>query len=275
MIRKFLVISEGGLLPFYLSKDLVGLDKHLLSGFCSAIYSISQELTYPLKTIGFERNKMIIEKIKHQEIQDLLMAMLFDEYHIEEGIINKIRYIYSKFFESREFKDVSEAINSKKLNRRISDVMEDISLKNFISNNILIIRSILDPIIQDEKNSIYAYSLNSSMNNILYCNGIKEMVKYYPGVDLKGIIIDYLYLLKMETIPQGDKFIGMDLPNGLDVKDYYNTGQKTLGIVINTSINMSDEPNNELLLYFFGKNMIMRSYIPVIEVKLRNALLNK
>ena len=70
-------------------------------------------------------------------------------------------------------------------------------------------------------------------------------------------------------------FSQSDLPNGLDVKDYYNTGQKTLGIVINTSINMSDEPNNELLLFFFGKNMIMRSYIPVIEVTLRNALLNK
>ncbi len=76
----------------------------------------------------------------------------------------------------------------------------------------------------------------------------------------------------MDTIPQGDKFIGIDLPMGLDIDDYVQTGEKTFGIVINTSINLKEEPNNELLLYFFGKNTLMRSCVPDIEERLRSTM---
>jgi len=81
-----------------------------------------------------------------------------------------------------------------------------------------------------------------------------------------------LLVWKLEKIPQGDQFTGQELPTGLDLNDYANTGHKMYGMVINTSFNLKEEPNNELLLYLFGKNILMRSLIPQIEIKLRETL---
>ena len=67
MIKKVLIIHESGLLPFYLSQDDTNIDGDLLSGFCQAIFSISIELTFPLKHIGFEKNKMLVQNINNPE----------------------------------------------------------------------------------------------------------------------------------------------------------------------------------------------------------------
>ena len=77
---------------------------------------------------------------------------------------------------------------------------------------------------------------------------------------------------KLGKIPQGDQFTGAELSTGLDLNDYVNTDRKVYGMVINTSFNLKEEPNNELLLYLFGKNILMRSFIPQIEAKLREIL---
>jgi hypothetical protein len=272
MIRKVLLIKDSGLLPFFISQDNIEIDKDLLSGFCSALYDISIELKFPLKTVGFEENKMIVESIEHWNKNRILIAMLFDEYHIDEAIKNKIRYVYEKFFLSEEFGDQTRRLNNEQLDNAVLNIVNDIPLRIFLRKNLNAIQEILDPILLEKDNDIFAYALTSSNNSIIYCNGTYELTKNRPGEIIEDIIKDFLVLMKFEKIPHGDKFLGMDMSDGLDLKDFLNSGQKTLGIVINTSINLKEEPNNELLLYFFGKNMLMRSCVPNIEEQLRNRL---
>lgn len=272
MIRKFLLISEGGLLNFYLNQDDIKIDGDLLSGFCKALYDISLELTFPLKTVGFVQNKMIVEDIKHSSEITLLLAMIFDEYHIEEGIKNKIHHIYERFFKNIDFQEEYRNLKNEILDEKITSIINDVPLKTLIENNLDIIKELLDPILLERENNIEAYSLNSSNNNILYCNGTYQLLKHRDVKSVREIVQEYLSLLKQEKISQGDKFIGLDFPEGLDLEDYINTGLKTLGVVINTSINLKEEPNNELLLYFFGKNTLMRSCVLDIEHELRHRL---
>lgn len=273
MIRKLLLIGESGLLPFYLSQDDIRIDPDLLSGFCRAIHGFSLELTFPLKHIGFEKHKMLVESINHSSNKQMLIAVLFDEYHIEQGIINKINFIFDKFFQNFKFENEGICINNDSLDSEIKGVINDVALKIFITHHIKEIKEILDPILEEKDNGIFAYSLNSSTNNILYLNCTGEIFKHRLGGSLRELVKEYLLLWNNEKIPQSDNFFGLDLPTGLDLIDYYETGQKTLGIVINTSINLKEEPCNELLLYFFGKNMLMRSCVPDIEEILRRNLI--
>ncbi|MBN1802254.1 MAG: hypothetical protein JW891_12150 [Candidatus Lokiarchaeota archaeon] len=272
MIRKFLLIGEGGILSYYLSQDGNEIDGDLLSGFCRALYDVSLELTFPLKTVGFEKNKMIVESIEHSDNNTLLVAMIYEEHHIDEAIKNKIHYIYDRFFKFRDFKDTSKIIKDRDLDRRILDIINDVPLKVLVDKNIETIKEILDPILLKRENSINAYSITSSNNTLLYSNGTYQLSKYRQELSVEQIITEYLLFLKQEKIPHGDKFIGLDLSEGLDLEDYINTGQKTHGVVINTSINLKDEPDNELLLYFFGKNTLMRSCVLDIEHTLRYKL---
>ncbi|MHA1437788.1 MAG: hypothetical protein ACTSPD_09425 [Promethearchaeota archaeon] len=272
MIRKLLLIGESGLLPFYLSQDNIEIDNDMLSGFCRAIHGISIELTFPLKNIGFENHRMIIENLKHESNRGFLIAALYDEYHIDEGVKNKINYIFNKYF--KNYKNITDCvrINNEELKINILNVLNDEPLKNLLFENIEIIRKVLDPVLYDSENNIYAYSLNSSNNNILFFNGTEDIIKNRQGEKISDVIKEYLQIWDLEKVPHGDYFTGAELPTGLDLKDYCETGQKTHGIVINTSINLREEPDNELLLYFFGKNMLMRSCVPNIEETLRKLL---
>ena len=272
MIRKFLLVNEGGLLQYYLNHDGIQIQQDLLSGFCKALYDISLELTFPLQNVGFENNKMIVEDIKHSGDITLLLAMIFDEYLIDEGIKNKIHHIYTKFFKTQDFTDTSKNKNSEKLDQIISGVIKDDPLRALILDNLDMVKNILDPILLKKENEIHAYSIHTSNNQMLYCNGTYQLFKYRQGETVEDIIKEYLLLIKQETIPQGDKFIGLDFTEGLDLTDYINTGQKTLGVVINTSVNLKEEPNNELLLYFYGKNTLIRSCVLDIEHTLRYKL---
>ena len=199
--------------------------------------------------------------------------MLFEEYHIDEAIKNKIKYIYEKFFLQEEFGQETRRLNNEQLDNDVLNIINDIPLRVFLKKNLPTIQEILDPILLEKENDIIAYALTSSSNNILLCNGNYELTKNSPDVPTEDIIKEFLIMIKFDKIPHGDRFIGIDMPDGLDLIDYVNTGQKTLGIVINTSINLKEEPKNELLLYFFGKNMLMRSCVPNIEEELRNRLL--
>jgi len=272
MIGKLLLISEGGLLPFYLNQDEIDIDNVLLSGFCSAICSFSEELTFPLKNIQFEGHQMIVENFRHENEERFLMAALFDEYHIGEGIKSKLKFIFEKYFKNFELEQEGLCITDENLNKEIRDILNDNPLKNHIKQNMKAIMEVIEPVLREETNEIYAYSLNSSCNNILYCNGSLEIFKNRTENTLEEIIKDYLLVWKLGKIPQGDQFTGAELPTGLDLNDYVNTDRKVYGMVINTSFNLKEEPNNELLLYLFGKNILMRSFIPQIEVKLREIL---
>ena len=272
MIGKILLITESGILPFYLNQDDIAIDHDLLSGYCSAIYSFAKELTFPLRNIRFERHQMIIENFKNEDEKQFLMAALFDEYHIEEGIKNKLRFIFEKYFENYDFVEEGLRITDNILDNEVKDILNDIPLKNHLKDNFKSIMEIIDPILMEEKNEIYAYSLNSSCNNILYCNASLEILKNRKEETLEDIIKEYLLLWNLEKIPQGDQFTGQELPTGLDLNDYVNTGRKMYGLVINTSFNLKEEPNNELLLYLFGKNTLMRSCVPYVDVQLREKL---
>lgn len=274
MIGKLLLIAESGLLPFYFNQDNIQIDNDLLSALCRTIYSLSVELNFPLKNIGFENHKIIAENFKSDNNQKFLLMALFDEYHIDTGIKNKLKYVFERFFKGYEFSNGSRRINNPELNEEVKNILNDVPLEKLIINNLDKVNELLNPVIQEPENSINAYALTSSNNNILYFNAIDEFFRYRQGDNLKEILKEYLFAWKLEKIPQGDIFIGTELPNGLDLKDYYETGQKTCGLLINTSINLTEEPNNELLLYFFGKNMLMRSCVPDIEEKLRTALSN-
>jgi hypothetical protein len=275
MIKKLLLIDESGLLPFFLNQDKTNIDNDLLSGFCSAIHSLSLELTFPLKNIDFQDHVMTIEQVKHPDNLEFLIASFFEDFHISEGVKNKMRYIFKRFFKSYDFQTETRRIKNKNLIQEIKDILNEIPFKIFITHHLEQIKPILNPIIEEEGNGIDAYSLNSSCNTILYCYGRSGSI-YDPNFsNLKNLIRKYLRIWKIESIPQGDQFTGPELPTGLNLTDYCNTGQKTLGLVINTSINLKEEPHNELLLYFFGKNMLLRSFVLNIEEELRKVLQTK
>lgn len=271
MIRKLLLIGESGLLQFYLSQDKIQIDRDLLSGFCKAIHSISLELTNPLKNIDFENQTMIVESIDHGD-RLLLLAVLFDEYHIDEAIKNKMSTIYDVFFKQVEFGDETARIQDDRLETRIKNILNDVDLKRLITGKLDRIKSVLDPVIEAPDNEIDSYCLCSSMNNILYTNCNEKKATELGEASLMDVVCEYLKTWKMGSTPQGDKFIGWELPTGIDLANFVKTGQKTIGVVINTSINLKQEPNNEVLLYFFGKNSLMRSCVPNIEETLRTEI---
>ncbi|MGQ4873873.1 MAG: hypothetical protein ACP6IY_07370 [Promethearchaeia archaeon] len=273
MIRKFLLIGESGLLLYYLNQDEAEIDNDLLSGFCQAIYNISLELKYPLKNIGFENHKMIVECVDYRNEKKLLLVALYDDYHIDEAIKNKLYHIYKDVFEKMNLQNENRRLNFEEINIKVKKILNDEPLRDFVLEHQHIINDILEPILREKDNNIVAYALTSSNNTLLCFNGSLDLIMFRAEDTVEDIIKNYLRIFALETIPQGDKFIGSDLPNGLDPNDYYITEEKTYGIVINTCINLKEEPNNELLLYLFGKNMLIRSIVPNIEEKLRLKLI--
>jgi len=272
MIRKFLLIGDSGLLQYYINQDQIIIDADLLSGFSKALYEVSRELTFKLKTVGFENNKMIVEDVKYED-KTLLMSAIFDEYHIAEGIKNKIHHVYELFLKQLDLKNESLNKMTRELNEKITSILNDTPLKSYVMRNMDSFTRILDPILLEEENNIYAYCICSSSNEIILYHETPHLLEHRPEESIDNILKEYLVQLKLEEIPQGDKFIGLDLPFGLDYLDHEKSGEKTLGVVINTSINLKEEPNNELLLYFFGKNILIRSCVLNVETHLREQLI--
>jgi hypothetical protein len=269
MIKKLLLIGNSGLLPFYLNQDDLDVDSDLLSGFCSAIHSLSLELSFPLKNIDFQDHIMTVDMVKHPNDIDFLIASLFEDYHIAEGVKKKMKYIFARFFKPLKFESENERIKNTSIENQVTEILNDVPFKIYLTHKIEKIKQLLDPIIEKKENDIYAYALNSSCNTILYYNGKEDLYEQNGPLYLKDLIKKYLRVWRLEKIPQGDQFTGPELPMGLDFTDYCHTGRKTVGLVINTGINLKESPDNELLIYFFGKNMLMRSCVLNIEDKLR------
>ena len=195
MIRKFLLIGDSGLLQYYINQDQIQIDADLLSGFAKALYEVSRELTFKLKTVGFEKNKMIVEDVKHNESKTFLISTIFDEYHIAEGIKNKILYIYEKFFKTMDFKDETKYLMTTELNAEISSILNDTPLKSYVERNIVSFTSILDPIIFEEENNISAYCLCSASNELILYNGTQRLLENRPSESIESIIKEYLVQL--------------------------------------------------------------------------------
>ena len=119
---------------------------------------------------------------------------------------------------------------------------------------------------------MYAYALVSSTNNVLLCNVKEEILNVHPDKSMDKIIEEYLNVWNLDKIPQSDIFQGLELLAGLDLNYFCETNEKIYGLCINTSINLKNDAQNEVLLYFFGKNTLMRQLAMNIEEKLRFAL---
>jgi hypothetical protein len=273
VIEKVLLIKESGILPFYINQEKeLEIDRQLLSGFCVAVNSVAKELSDYIDLILMKDNyKIVFEEFYHSSGDKYLMAFFCKKAGIDEAIRNKMKFIFEKYLCEYSIPDDSE-IKDDDLEQIVKDIINDTHLRNLIEEKMDVISTILGSILDNDENKIHAFALTSSTNNLLYLDGNQEILKYRENVDLKTVIEEYLSIWNIKKIPQADIFHGLELTAGLDTTDFYNTNTKTIGLGINTCINLKEEPNNELILYLFGKNTLMRQTVLNIEEKLQNEI---
>lgn len=274
MIGKLLLIRDSGLLPFYLSQDDIDIDHDLLSGFCIANNSIAQELNDSIDMLLMKNNhKILFKEYESRDGKNFIMAIFCHRYHINEGIRLKMDYIFEKFFLDYKFERENLSIRDNSLSNEIRDVLNDEILKQKLNDDKDAIDNLMDPIMDNISHEISGYAFTSATNQII-------RAKFDPGfLDKRSDVISaadmtecYLNEWNIKNVPQGDIFEGPGLIAGLDLEDFVRTSQKTYGLCINTSINHPDEPKNEILLYLFGKNILMRQCCYDIEESLREKL---
>ncbi|MCP4761175.1 MAG: hypothetical protein GY870_05295 [archaeon] len=269
MIGKLLLIRESGILSFYINQDAIEIDDILLSGFIMANYTIAKELNDSIDILLMKNNyKILFQEFIHSTNEKMILACFCHKYHINDGIKRKMELIFNKFFKNYIFPE-NKTIDDELIKNKVVNILNDFRLKELISGNLEVISTTLKTIINEEINQIYAYVLTSSTNNILFFDGTKDILKFRPEMELKALIEEYLTTWNIEHVPQGDIFEGLELIAGLDLEDFCNTNQKLCGLGINTSINLKEEPENELILYFFGKNVLMRQCVITVEENLR------
>jgi hypothetical protein len=275
LIGKVLLIRDSGILPFRLNQDEIKIDDDLLSGFCMANYSIAREMSDSIDMLLMKNNnKIIFHEFADSTNHKFIMAAFAHKYHFDQGIIDKMEYIFDEFFFEFPEKNESAVVNDESIKERVKSIINDNALKKIVDKNIDIIKDLIDPLLKDEESGVFAYALTSSTNVILYCHGKSDIFKFKPeGTPLIKIIEDYLTVWNIKLIPQGDLFYGLESATGLDMMDYFNTETKMLGLCINTSINLKKEPKNELLLYIFGKNTLMRQCCLNFEEILREKII--
>jgi len=271
MIGKLLLIRDSGVLPFKLNQDDYKIDDDLLSGFCLANYQIAKELSDSIDILLMRNNfKIHFKEFELNKNNKFIMSAFCHKYHIDEGIKLKMDSIFNQYFKNYQFPKEYVVINDPILTQNIQDSLNEIKLTEMIMKNLEFIKSQIDPIIQNKKNEIYCYALTSSTNEILYCYGRNELLESRnEKVTIRLIIEEFLTLWNLKSIPRGDIFQGEELVTGFNLIDFVKTNQKTYGLCINTCINHKDEPWNEILLYFFGKNLLMRQCIMDLDEILR------
>lgn len=274
MIGKLLLIRESGLLPFYLSQDEIEIDHDLLSGFCMANNSIAKELNDSIDMLLMKNNhKILFKQYESIDKKKFIMAIFCHKYHINQGIHLKMDYIFDRFFKNYDFKQDNLTIRDEKFSNEIQDVLNDEMLKEKLRINHDFIQSVIEPVVMKDSNQIHGYAFASSANEILmahFNSGFLE--KRTDNLLTIPLLEHYLNEWNMKIVPQGDVFEGPNMVAGLDLEDFVRTNHKTFGLCINTSINHPDEPKNEILLYFFGKNILMRQCMFDIEEILRENL---
>ena len=266
LIITLLLIDEGGTLPFHIAQTDTKIDNILLSGFCMANYQIAKELHDEIDIILMKQKyKIIFSEFSHKNGKKYIMASICHKFHIVEGIKKKMAHIFDKHFKDYEFSNRGLVIKDEDIDYSIRKILNDIPLMSRINLKLQGIKELLDKVIKDQSNEIKAYALVSSVNNILLSNSTESFLLHHKERKLNEIIEDYLILWNVEKIPQADIFQGPELMAGLDLSDYVYTNTKTFGLCLNTSFNLTDDPSNELLLYIFGKNMLMRQCVMNVE----------
>lgn len=254
-----MLIASSGLLPFYIDQEEnIKIDGMLLSGFCMAVNNVSRELSDYIDVILMKNNyKILFDEFEHESGSKFLMAVICDKYHINQAVKHKMNSIFDRFFKNYDF-PMNSTIEDEDLEREVISIINDDHLREKISKNSDLITKTLGPILDNQENEIYAYVLTSSTNSILFMDGNNKILQCRPETDLETVIKEYLAVWDIKSTPHGDIFQGLELSEGLDLIDFCETNSKMLGLGINTSINSKLEPQNEVLLYFFGKNMLMR-----------------
>ncbi|MHA1820606.1 MAG: hypothetical protein ACTSU2_06735 [Promethearchaeota archaeon] len=274
-IRHLLLIRENGTAPFVFNQDQMVIDQDLLSGFCMAIYSISKELQDSLDLILMKnKNKIIFSEFFNTSNEKFIMAAICDKDAIDEGVRNKMGYIFDKYFNEYVFDQMGLVINDNNILEGVRDDLNESNLRKIVERKRDELKAYLDRILEQKENDIYAYALTSSSNEILLLNMIDTIKKYHPDESEEDIIGGYLRKWDIKKIPQGDIYYGLETGTGIDLNYFYEENNKIFGLGINTAINTREEPQNELLLYFFGYNTLMRQVVINIEEILRD-IINK
>lgn len=273
MIGKLLLIASSGLLPFYIDlEENISIDGMLLAGFCLAVNNVSRELSDEIDLILMKNNyKILFDEYEHKSGCKFLMAVICEKYHINQAVKNKMSFIFSKYLKDYDIPKNS-TIDDETLEQNVIAILNDDDLRDMINDNSDLIIKNLGMILDNQENEIYAYALTSSTNNILFLDGTSKIMEHRPEKDLKSVIKEYLAVWDIKKIPQGDIWVGIELSEGLDLIDFCESNSKMLGLGINTSINSKVEPQNEVLLYLFGKNMLMRQVVNINGVPIEEIL---
>lgn len=262
-ISKLIYTHEGGINLFNIitktSEDEPAVDPELIAGLVNAIVCFSTEMSQEDEHI-VSLYRTNINKYDYLELEGEGVKRYaifgYNKYHIYEGVVRKVKHIYKEYIEPLSI-SVGQHLTDKELKGVIHNVLFDLPLKLYLSNNKESVDSILDPVLNDGYTT--AYALTSSNNTILYSKGRD-----------KSEIKRYLSLYDQDTIPQVlDFFFRKDLETGSDIKEL--KGNETVGYVTNTSINLPHEPWNEVLLYFFTRNHLMGLLVEDKSAKLFNS----
>ncbi|MBD3352915.1 MAG: hypothetical protein GF364_15645 [Candidatus Lokiarchaeota archaeon] len=274
MIGKLLLIRESGILPFHLNQDKFEIDDDLLSGFCVANYNIARELNDSIDTMMMkDKYKIIFREFENNLRKKFIIAAFCHKYHIDEAVKNKMEHIFNRFFKEYEFEAEHATIRDEKFIESVREQVNDNDLKVFVEDHLNFIKNTIEPIAWKDGNDIDSYAITSSSNTVLFADCKKAVLERHPEADsIEKIIEGYLTTWNIKNIPQGDLFTGMSLIAGLDLEDFVISNQKTYGLCINSCINLKQDVKNELLLYFFGKNTLMRQCLISIEETLRDNL---
>lgn len=273
LLSNLLLMRESGLLPFNFNQGEIDIDEVILSGFCMANYNIAKELDDSIDQLLMKNKyKILFHECFNKESEKFIMACICDKFHIDEAVINKINYIFEKFFADIKVENDSEVINDTAIKKEVASILNDNNLQELIDLNKEKLDNFFNQIIENKENDINACVLTSSTNKILYSAHTDEFLIHHDDKDVDSLLKGYLNTINLKKIPQGDMFFGLEMLAGLDVVNFYYTGEKTFGLVINTMINRKDEQQNEILLYAFGKNTLMRQYLISIEDNLKEIL---
>lgn len=278
LIQKFLLtIETNGSTPYYSNRGSRLIDLQLFGAMVDAINSFTKDLGKNLKYAKFEDNTFLLLQKFSNDYYNYRLSSLSDGYHITEGVMKKVDYVANKYFKDFSFEN-NKNFTDEIVEKEIEKELDDYYLRNHVREHYDWLIKGLDEVIMEERNNIIIYSLNSSTNQILKCNINPDLMPYRSlkainDKDIEGfvesIIKEFLSKWNIEKIPQGEKWLDSENPEGVDSIDYDNTGENTLATVVNTAINIPREPWNEVLLYLFGKSNFMRNAVmDLIDVQL-------
>lgn len=221
-IKNFSVSGYGGELLFTLINDKNAANR---AAFHFAQY-ISAKKADPDHPYVLFRKTNLSEYIKEFKEKKELVLVECDNHHIQEGIFHKMNRVYNKLFlkqpggNKRDSSDIRQVIEDSDIKFKVTVEIKELKLVDMINNHQDRIKEILNYTISEKDDTITSWALTSSNNTIL--------LPYKDEKEIKEKLSKWLFI----EIPHKAK--------------------KTGSLCYNTGIFNKDEPDNKILLYFFG-----------------------